>query len=348
MVINKPPTSRRLHPDAQPLVVNGVVSPQIYVQRLTDITSKFYSLDDSGATGGGNDQAYATALELDRELRVLSSQTTRSWWNQDTTQLKPESMCQLLHYYFMMRVHLPFTMRQNSADGNAYSRLTCMEACEEVAQRYQALRRLLPSGIFLSPMLDLQAFTATVVLLLSSHSGPASDRADVQANKLRVQDIAAQVLKVMDERSRDGAGANWARQGAVTIRALHGLLRGGGETIHAGNLSLKVPILGNINVRRNTGHSEMAKTQQPMQNLPGVGLWKPDAELNSQQMDVASLSQSQLAPLNMQEQTPWQWNPLSWSIEENNDNVFQDAFMADNFDQFGTWGGGYNNFQFIN
>ncbi len=165
MVINKPPTSRRLdQPYTQPLIVNGVVQTQIYLKRLTDITAKFSTLDDSNATQGGNDQAFASALELDQELRVLSSQTSRSWWEQDLSRVKPANLCQLFHYYIVLRVHLPFTMRQNSGDGNVYSRVTCMGACEAVARRYQALRRMLPSGIFLSRMMDLQAVSTLHIL----------------------------------------------------------------------------------------------------------------------------------------------------------------------------------------
>lgn len=153
----------------------------------------------------------------------------------------------------------------------------------------------------------------------------------------------------MEEKSRDAAGANWAQQGALTIRALHGLFQEGGDTTHSDRLSLKVPLLGNINIRRNPGQSEMAavRSQQPAQILPGTGLWKADTNLTTQPSDLASLNQGQLPPMTMPEQTNWQWNPLSWSIEDESDNMLQDAFMADNFDQFGGWNG-YNSFELGN
>jgi len=266
---------------------------------------------------------------------------------QDMVEVKPDNLCQLLHHYFVMRVHLPFTMRQNGSNDHVYSRLTCIEACEAVAQRYQALRHLLPSGIFLSPMMDLQALTATVTLLLTTHSGAVGDRLEFQANKARVQEIAAQVLKVMEEKSGDTAGANFARQGALTIRSLSALLQQNQSATGSRQLNLKVPLLGNINIRRNLDlpQAPATSTQQPMQMLPRTGPWDSTPQSVTQPFGDSTLSQGQLPPQAMQESSDWQWNPLSWSIEATHDNAFQDVFMADNMDQFGTWQGEHNNFQ---
>ncbi|OAP55553.1 hypothetical protein AYL99_10526 [Fonsecaea erecta] len=346
MVINRPPATRRFeHTIAQPLTINGNVQVHVYLNKLTDITAKFDALDDLGGTHGSSAQAYAYALELDRELRVLASQTPKSWWDLDFVHVKPENLCQLLHYYFLMRVHLPFTMRQDPAEGNMYSRLTCMEACEAVAQRYQPLRRLLPSGIFLSPIMDLQAFTATIVLLLTSHSGPSGNGLDSEANKARVQGIAAQVLQVMDEKSRDAANSSFARLGALTIRSLNALLQQNGDSTDSRQLDLKVPLLGNVNVRRNINPSQVPATsdQQPFQVQPDTGLWRPHDQILHQQPGIIPVNTSSQLAL-AQTTAEWGLNPLSWSFDTH-DNFIQDAFMADTFDQTGMWQTDYNGFQ---
>ncbi|EXJ54741.1 hypothetical protein A1O7_10082 [Cladophialophora yegresii CBS 114405] len=346
MLVNRPPISRRLEdPSTQPLTVNGIVQTQVYLKRLTDITAKFHTLDDPVVTRGASAQAYASALELDRELRILASETPKPWWERDTNAIKAANLCQMLHYYFVMRVHLPFTVRQGLGEANAYSRLTCLDACEEVAQRYQRLRGMLPSGIFLSPIMDLQALTATVVLLLASHSGAVNDRIELQANKARVQDTATQVLRLMEEKSGDAAGSSFARQGAIAIRSLSALLQKSEGAAGSSQLSLKVPLLGNINIRRNTNPPQAATTgnQQPAHVMPGTGLWDPSQHPASQLFDGATLNQIHAAPSTMQEQANWQWNPLSWSIE---DNSFQDAFMIDDLDQLGMWQGDDISMQF--
>lgn len=350
MIINRPPITRRFaQPHAQPLIVNGVLQIQLYLKRLTDITTKFYVLDDV-STPEASAQAYASALELDRELRMLASQAPKSWWETDSDSVKSKHLCQYLHYYFMMRVHLPFTMVQNPGDENMYSRLTCMEACEAVARRYESLRQMLPSGIFLSPIMDLLALTATVVLLLTSHSEPASDRIDFLADQVRVQGIAAKVLKVMEDKSRDAAGSNFARQGAITIRSLGALLQQKEGEFRSDHLNVTVPLLGNISVRRNIDRHQAPpiEAQQQAQGLPNVGLWKPTDLPSSQPFDAGVLSQGQFPATTMPTQGNVQWNPLSWSIEDTiNENLFQDVFMTDNTDPWGGWQGGYHsNFQF--
>ncbi|KIW22220.1 uncharacterized protein PV07_12130 [Cladophialophora immunda] len=345
MIINRPPATRRFeHTNAQPLTINGMVQVHVYLNRLTDITAKFHTLDDLSAAHGSSAQAYAYALELDRELRVLASQTPKTWWDQDFALVKPESLCQLLHYYFLMRVHLPFTMRQDPAEGNMYSRLTCMEACEAVAQRYQHLRRMLPSGFFLSPIMDLQAITATIVLLLTSHSGPSSNHLDSEANKARVQGIAAQVLQVMDAKSRDAANANFSRLGAATIRSLNALLQQTGDATSSRQLNLKVPLLGNVNVRRNIDPSQTSSTanQQPFQVQQDTGLWRAPEQILHQQPGVTPVNTGPQLALT-QTTAEWELNPLSWSFDTH-DNFFQDAFMADAFDQTGMWQTDYSSF----
>ena len=351
MIINRPPISRRLKdPFTQPLIVDGIVQTWIYLKRLTDITAKFHTLEDPGSSLGASAQAYASALGLDRELRLLASETPKSWWVQDNERFKAENLCQMLHQYFVMRVHLPFTMRQDPGHGHVYSRMSCIEACHTLTQRYQALRRILPSGVFLSPIMDLQALTATVVLLLTAYSGSNNDLLEDQASKVRVEQVTAQVLKVMEEKSGDAGGTNFARQGAATIRSLSKLLQQSEQTDDPRQLSLKVPLLGSINIRRNTSNSQppiapgtALATYQPAPALPDP--WTDQRQI-SQPFESATLMQGIQPVTTMQEQNGWQWNPLSWSIEDSQDNLIQDGFMTDNWDGFGAFQGDYSNLHF--
>jgi hypothetical protein len=51
-------------------------------------------------------------------------------------------------------------------------------------------------------------------------------------------------------------------------------------------------------------------------------------------------------PVTTQTQGDWQWNPLSWSIDDGAmDNLFQDAFMTDTSD-YSAWQDPYSNFQY--
>ena len=115
-----------------------------------------------------------------------------------------------------MRVYLPFTMEQNPSEENYSSRLACMAACEQVAQRYQFLRRGLPSGFLLGHILDLQVFSATVVLLLTTHGPLPADLFRFSSDKAWIESEVSQVAKLMGEKANDITHSHFARNGAAT------------------------------------------------------------------------------------------------------------------------------------
>jgi hypothetical protein len=340
LVLNRTPITQRLEsPQSKPLLISGSVIVTNYLKRLTDITARFHLLDDMDTSPGFGAQSYASSLELDKELRMLAQEVPPSWWNLSVEQSKPDKLLQLVHYYCMMRVHLPFTMRQTPNNGNVYSRLTCMEACEAVCERYQALRHVLPSGIFVSPILDLQGFTASVVLLLTSYNTSNDRQMGMPADKLKVHDTVARVVKVMDEKSRDIIGATFAQHGAISVKSLAEFLQSDGTGTKPREVNLHVPLLGSINIRRNDqtiGHLQPRPTVPPNT----TGIWSNGISQAPQTPLTAAASIPNALPP-MSTQQDWQWNPLSWSINDQ-DNFFQQALPMDMLDQFGGWQGGYD------
>ncbi|KIX07248.1 uncharacterized protein Z518_01901 [Rhinocladiella mackenziei CBS 650.93] len=355
MMINLPSGARRLQPShAQALLTaNGTVEPRVYLTRLTDIATKVQDLDDKMSTTtpeSGYGELYASSLDLDRELRVLASQAPNSWWHQDVEQVRPDHIVQNLHYYIMMRVHWPFTVRPNpGGEEYTYSRLACMDACEAVARRYQFLRRLLPSGFFLCRILDLQAFTAMVILLLTSHSWPPMNRLDLQTNKARIDGVVTQVITLMDEKSHDSTGSSFTQHAVFTIRSLMTLLQQDGDTSNLCQMRLKVPLLGEVHIRRNACLSQPPQSKD-WQSFPipsGSAQWRMNEPLATpQNYGSRPLNPDILSGSATQSQAECHWNPLSWSIEDNHDNFFQDPLMAESFDQCDMWQPDYNNFWF--
>lgn len=370
MLINLPPGTRRYQQiKVQEVTLDGVVQPQLYLARLMDTAAKIQQVDDMNTTQGLSPELYATVLELARELRVLASQTPKSWWVLgEGEQVKPDHVVQFLHYCMVMRVHLPFTMRQNPGEEYFYSCLACMDACESVVQRYQFLRRNLPPGIFIAQVLDLQAFTATIVLLLMTHSSIPMDRFNWTNNKARLESVVAQVVKLMDERSDDMIGSDFARKGVTTIRSLNKLLQQD-ENDKAGlhvqqELMLKVPLLGKVNIRRNARPSSYPSqpSQPPSSSVNSWSTVQAPSELGSLKSNANKQVLQPQPPQQQQQQGPppppppppllhtdtayveaaglqtpaeaRQFDPFSWFIEDNQENFFQDALMADSSDHF--------------
>jgi len=135
----------------------GTVQARVYLDSLADITTKDRYFDNGHVMQVSSAERWTVALELDRDIKVLASQVPRSWWSMNIEVLCIDKILQMLHYYILVRVHLPVVMQQNPRDEFIYSYLTCADACEAVAQRYIDFRPLIP-GIFFARILDPRGF----------------------------------------------------------------------------------------------------------------------------------------------------------------------------------------------
>jgi hypothetical protein len=349
VVLNLPPSiSPYQRPKPQPLAIDGVIQPRAYISRLIEITTKIQYRDNANMTQGSSAELYASALELDRELKVLASQAPKSWWARSVEHVKPDHVVQFLHCCINMRIHLSFAMRKDPDEEYIYSRLTCRDACESVTEYYRFLRRELPSGIFLSRCLDLQAFIATVILLLTSHSSPCTDLPNLRINKVKVDSVVTQIIEVMEEKSKNTAVSHFAQHCINSIRSLKELLQENDEGSNVQELTLKIPLLGKVHIRRNSYRSGTQDTQnQPYFEIPAnSGSWKPNASSHGQ---LLTAQEHRHIPLNInnhmassfQALGELPWDPLSWRIEDQHEDFFQDALMADEIDQFAIWENNY-------
>ncbi|KAL4737658.1 hypothetical protein BDV11DRAFT_151753 [Aspergillus similis] len=352
-LINLPPYTRRYQlKNADELIVDGVVQASVYMNRLMDISPKIHDLEDLSATEGPTTKLYTSALEISREARDLASQTPSSWWTINMTDdLRPDHIVQYMHYCLVMKAHLPVTLRQDRTEEYLYSRLACIDACESVAQRYNFIRRKLPLGFFTLRMLDLQAFGAMAALLLLSHTCQFPDHRTFQIDKPRIERVVTQIIELMEEKSKDGVGADFAERGAKTLRALRGLLQqDASNPTPMQESTVNVPLLGNIHIRRNVPAAEnkLPERQQP-------SMMQQSADWPSQQQMISSPFNPQLTTSSTYMQGPLvsshgpsslQLEPLSWSVEADGENLLDDAMMVETFDQAALWQSMYYNTAF--
>ncbi|KAI9372205.1 major facilitator superfamily domain-containing protein [Aspergillus egyptiacus] len=333
MLINLPPYTKRyplLMP--APVTVNGVVQPSEYIRRLVDIAPKLQDLEELSVTQGPTPKLYTSALEIARE----------SWWVVNIAdELKSGHIVQFIHYVIIMKAYVPIALRQDQTEEYLYSRLACMDACESVACRYQFLRRKLPSGFFALRLLDLQVFTAMVLLLLTSHTCPSQDQRSFQIDKTRLKGVVSQVIHLMEEKSKEGVGSDFAEHGATTIRALQDLLQQDDiRSSRMKELAVNVPLMGKIHVRRNFPAAQSSGSQDQPSSDPLARLvdWNAQSStvpnpFNTSRSQGSSM-QDVMAETGMSEM---QLDNLSWSIEDASDNFFDEALMEESFDQFALW-----------
>lgn len=341
MILNLPPDTRR-HPQtkARALVVDGVVQPRVYLCRLTDIAAKVQQLDDLSVTPDSGPDFYSSTLSVIGELKSLASQTPKKWWAPDEgPEVRSDHIVQFIHYITTVRAHLPFIMRQDIGEEYFYSRSVCMNACESAMRLYRFLRGTLPPAIFCTRILDLQVFVTSVVFLLISHSSSSSDRLGFCADKAKVDSTVQEVTRLMIQRSQDTIGARFAHTCVTTINSLHRLLQQEGPS-HSQDLTLQVPLLGKVKVRRNFHQPETSRDT----HFSGIRTDSRSSESSVSQPQYPSKLNSSL-----QQPGNWQWDFLSWSVEDNSDSYFQEALMTDDvdFDPFTIWPDAYNDFLLV-
>ena len=246
-----------------------------YVTRLANIAIELEDIDDLT-----NAQLYQKATELDGNLRDLVLATPGVWEQREAS--LPSLLMQHLHTYICLRVHLPLSLRQVSEETSA-SRAACTQACVGLVPKYVAISSSLPRALP-RRFLDLQAFTAAVVLLLVSFSSSAPS---LQTAKTLAQDVCEAMQPVIFQ-----PNSAYAVHATRTIRALVELL----DLDTDASISLKIPLLGKVVVRR--------------------------ARHVSEDTNISDLADTSLSPSFAEPFT----GPLSWSIE-NSAQIYED-FMA--------------------
>ncbi|THC91998.1 hypothetical protein EYZ11_008528 [Aspergillus tanneri] len=336
MIINLPPETRRYPQDkTQALVVEGVVQPRVYLSKLTDIVAKIQHLEDLNMTPESKPEFYSSTFGLIGELKALMSQTPKSWWTSERDRIKPDHIVQFIHNSIMVRAHLPFVMKHDLGEECFYSRLACMDACESVTELYQFLRGTLPPGIFMTRPVDLLVFIATVVLLLITYSSSPTNRFNTYVNKAKTDSIVKQVTEIMTRRSNDLTSAGFTENCVTTINSLHKLLQQD-NTPRFQDLVLKVPLLGKVHVRRNVRPADVSGANTLSRKQAEPETHRAGEQSNSQRgQQVFNTNPSTMGS----SQTPrdWQWDSLTWTVEETHENFFQDALMAEVFDPFAMW-----------
>ncbi|KZT52969.1 hypothetical protein CALCODRAFT_486734 [Calocera cornea HHB12733] len=254
-------------------------TPELFRRRVTRLSGRVI---DRNQNFNGLD--LTLTLELDQEMEELGRRMPPRWW--DVTQAEHEGsashydrlMSQYWYHQVRMLLHLPFLLRALTDARFEYSRLLCLESSRQMLRRYNQLRGQRSTGAYLCKVVDFQAFTAAVLLLLhlvgTGRLWPeGEERSDIEQN---AQDsayidqtianlrtvvetehslVAAQALEVLDSlqeaRKRPSEGQKCSNKtlvipffGTVTIGPGSGFSANGtinGVKISSSNLSDNTP-----------------------------------------------------------------------------------------------------------
>lgn len=227
----------------RPIVdARGRVNPQSYLYTLADIASRILEVDNIYFSGRPLPELANAVTGVDRELRLLAGLTPESWEQAGETSLSIDLLLKYWHQYFTLRTHLQLALSHSPGTPFPISFQTCLEACRQVAHRYVSIRPLLPGGFF-ARVIDLQAFTAAIFLLLAGHRYSSASEGLLLAVERVMKSAAARV------------GGNVTQQAADAIHSLSTLLRQK-QSSRSQEIILRLPLVGRIRVSRRMGVTE--------------------------------------------------------------------------------------------
>ena len=252
----------------------GQVNPQSYMFSLADIASRVLELDNIYSSGRPLMELFNAVIGTDRELRSLASLTPQSWQKIHWPQLSIDALLQYWHQYLTVRTHLQLALKYDESQQCAFNFITCLDACQELARRYVSMRPILPAGFFANRVIDLQAFTATVFLLLASYRTTPGSGTLPQAVDVNVTTgIVDQAVRMMGF-AADRVGGDFARQAADAVHSLSSLLQQP-QSSESQKITLDLPLVGRIHVsRKSHAVNLVSKQRYPTPSQQPQGPWQ--------------------------------------------------------------------------
>ncbi|KAH7416751.1 hypothetical protein BKA64DRAFT_276244 [Cadophora sp. MPI-SDFR-AT-0126] len=227
---------------------NGQVDAQAFQYTVIELTTRLLEVDEMNQAGRPLAEIFQAVIEIDQQMRALNNLTPKGWHRIEWSELNVYAILQYWQQYMNVRIHLQLALRYDGQEF-AFSFITCLGAAQELAKRYISLRPLLAPGFFANRVLDLQAFTGIVFLILAVARGSLSPGAFLQTvdatSVLELVDKAVDTMRCAAAR----AAGDFARQAADSICSLRSLLLEP-QTSKSRKITLHLALVGKIHVSR--------------------------------------------------------------------------------------------------
>ena len=244
------------------IVSDGVVITQSFMAHLASIGCRIQEIDDAYIAQVPQTELFEKVFRADQELRSLGNSTPPEWWLLLPGSSLAARLEQYWYYYFTVRTHLQLALRTSTDSQQTYSYLACSQACRAMAVRYVSLRGLLPAAFFAGRVLDLQALTAAIFLLYNSKRPMPQQGLSVQDDGEQPAHVLIErMVETMDSIATQPSG-DFGKQAATAIRAVRSLLEQPRQPADAQNLTLRIPMLGKVNVNRHSQPTQNSQLQQ--------------------------------------------------------------------------------------
>lgn len=226
---------------------------------------------------------YQVTISIDSALDDLSRKQASSWWTlerlPDTTAEEhyDRLSAQFSFYHMKLLIHMPFMLRSSADQKHQFSHSAAIDAARHMVRYFEALRGNDDTMPHACKLLDFQAFTAAMLLLLNlcgynSHiRGVVPQAPDLEQDRQdsALIDLAIQLLK-RAARGPGGVVATQCASALETLAAVRTSVDCSRENCNGKTCQISIPYFGQITIG-------MGKSFVPIKpgTYPDAGADKP-------------------------------------------------------------------------
>lgn len=146
----------------------GTTVGEMYLAKMIPIITKVVDRNQSPTP-----MPYSATLRIDQDIEELYNAQDVAWW---TTSMfsgaTPEDhfdrlQAQFYHHQMRLFLHMPFMLKSSADKRYQYSHTAALDSARHMIRYYEALRIETKVGPFICKLIDFQAFTAAMLLLLN-------------------------------------------------------------------------------------------------------------------------------------------------------------------------------------
>lgn len=234
---------------------------------------------------------YSITLNIDHELQQCRNRILSEWWHGlpgasvPLTAIYGLGIIKLQFYSCQKLLHLPYMLRSSIDKSYEYSRLSALDASRKVIKSYQTVRDHPELSLAVCDVMDFQAFSAAVVIVIDllSHSSQLETHQEGISDWDLIHSVTRS-LKYVSEAME----CTVARQSAQLLQTLSAFQNGG----YSGpeNYEVIIPTFGKVRINRpkmQRSHTEVNSS------------YNPGNQFQPQLMTTLEFSANSFAPLGM-------------------------------------------------
>ncbi|EHY54201.1 hypothetical protein HRR83_008226 [Exophiala dermatitidis] len=240
-----------------PVSATKVNSGEVYAAKMLPIITKISDRNQSVTPMG-----YSATLRLDQELEELHNAQDPSWWNPDVIPGTPVEehfgrlQAHFFHHQARVLLHMPFMLRSSADKRYQYSHSAALDGAREMIRIYDALRTNKSVGPFICKLVDFQAFTAAMLLLLNlcgyaqQHRGNNVQPPDLEQDQ-RDSDLIDLTIALLKNAAKEPGGvvaAQSAQALEMIARVRQGCEEQKANSCRNETIQVSIPYFGTISI----------------------------------------------------------------------------------------------------